>query len=607
MQLRLDPRRAVFRDLGRRVQYRGRGEPRVERMERLRFRPNRLRAFLRLLGWTFLVLRTVLLIAHDRVRGRRSEAHVGRRLREAFERAGGTFVKIGQQLGNRVDLLPYGVCQELARLYDRMQGIPIDEAVAAIEKASGRALHEVFAKFDPEPVGSASIACVYQAELRTGAKVAVKVRRPGIGERFAEDLLALDWLCLVAEALTLLRPGFTKMLRLDLREMLMEELDFVMEARYAELYRRQAKRDGIRFTTAPRVYPELSDNAVIVEEFVSGIFLSELLAAVEAGDEAELARLAAMGIRPKKVARRLLRANYWSGFEGLLFHADPHPANIVIRPNSELVFLDFGACGPPSERMRRINWEIMTRMGRNDVSGAARVAVSIFEPLPHVDVDYLLKRCERAWWRFIYSMRSKHSAWWERTTAGLWLTMLETTREMNLSANLDTLRAVRASLLYDTLAARLWPQMDDRPFHRYAKERYRREARRIAARWRAESPDQRAARVITRLDELGRTGADLVNQVRAFAESAPSQFMQAASKASYALFSLLALGGRLVLPVLVIAVVIAVGQLARGEAPTVLGSAAAIATHPLYIGYALLMATFTARRLQFRFSDTEPR
>src|SRR5208282_3143758 len=125
----------------------------------------------------------------------------------------------------RADLLPYAYCAELSKMLDRAQAFSTAEAMAIIERSLGRPLDEMFSAVDPDPIGSASLACVYQASLKSGELVAVKVRRPGIGTLLAADLRAFDWLLIVAEALTLIRPGLTKQFRHDLRIILMGELN----------------------------------------------------------------------------------------------------------------------------------------------------------------------------------------------------------------------------------------------------------------------------------------------------------------------------------------------------------------------------------------------
>src|SRR5687767_3514782 len=163
------------------------------------------------------------------------------RLRLLLQKAGGTFVKIGQQLAMRLDLLPPEYCNELSKMLDRMPAFPLEEALATIARTTGKPWHDVFAVFDPEPVGSASIACVYQATLKDGTKVAVKIRRPGIAQVFMADLRVLDWLLGLAEFLSIVRPGFTAGLRHALRETLLQELDFRKEAHFQDIFRRNAR------------------------------------------------------------------------------------------------------------------------------------------------------------------------------------------------------------------------------------------------------------------------------------------------------------------------------------------------------------------------------
>jgi ubiquinone biosynthesis protein len=108
-------------------------------------------------------------------------------LRQTFANIGGTFIKFGQQMAIRVDLLPYAYCEELTKLLDRVEPFPSAQAITAVERVTGKPLAETFRTFDPAPIGSASVACVYQAILLNGDKVAVKVRRPHIGELFEAD------------------------------------------------------------------------------------------------------------------------------------------------------------------------------------------------------------------------------------------------------------------------------------------------------------------------------------------------------------------------------------------------------------------------------------
>jgi ubiquinone biosynthesis protein len=448
----------------------------------------------------------------DLVRRLDSQERRAVRLREVIERAGGTFVKIGQQMSIRLDLLPVRYCQELALMLDSVPPFPVEEAIAVIERTTGKKLEEIFSAFDPEPIGSASIACVYQAVLRdTGGKVAVKVRRPGIRELFGADFRVLDVLTNLAELLTVVRPGFAANFRTEFRNTLSSELDFRREARVQELFARRARKAARNFFTAPKVYTEWSNDEVIVMEFVSGMWLSELLVGVEQGDAAALARMRELNINPKTVARRLLYTNSWGLFDNLAFHADPHPANIVVRANNELVFVDFGACGYLN-RTRRLMYErIYDAYMREDTWTMAQLTLISVEPLPPMDVNAVIKEMEAAYQDFILMIKSKHTHWYERTSANMWLASLAIVHRHKMPAPVDILMYARATLLYDTLAARLWPQVD---FY----QEYQTFARDVQARARKRGLKAMGARLrgglsgadFATLDTLASTGSSLL-------------------------------------------------------------------------------------------------
>ena len=180
--------------------------PRRQRQSEV-FRASRWRIAWRLACWAYAAAHYVSHRAWDRLRGRAGSAARGARLRQTVEHMGGTFLKLGEQLATRVDLLPFETCRELSKILDDMPPFPWPEAVATIERTTGRPLADTFARLDPQPLGSMAVACFYHGQLVSGEEVAVKVRRPGIGERFAADLAALDLLCGAAEWVTALRTG----------------------------------------------------------------------------------------------------------------------------------------------------------------------------------------------------------------------------------------------------------------------------------------------------------------------------------------------------------------------------------------------------------------
>jgi predicted unusual protein kinase regulating ubiquinone biosynthesis (AarF/ABC1/UbiB family) len=435
----------------------------------------------RLLVWVRALASFALGTLWDSIRRRDSEERRAVRLRQMFEKAGGTFVKIGQQMSIRLDLLPARYCHELARMLDHVPAFPVEQAIQAVERSTGQPLSATFSQFDPQPIGSASVACVYQAVLRNGGqRVAVKVRRPHIERVFAADFRVIDWLLGAAEWLTIVRPGFTANFRRDLRSILTGELDFRREARLQEIFGRRALNVPGQFFTAPRVFFEWSGEDVIVQQFSAGMWLFELLSAVEQEDPAAIARMRELNIDPKLVARRLMYAGFWGLYDNVAFHADPHPANVVVQANSKLVFIDFGACGYLDQARKLSFQRTYAAMARGDLLAMTQLSLAVTEPLPPVDVNLVAHEMEAAYHQFQLALKSKHAAWYERTSAALWMATIGVIQKYGIPAPVDLLIYARATLLYDTICARLDPSFNyPREYRRYAADATRKASRRV--------------------------------------------------------------------------------------------------------------------------------
>lgn len=420
----------------------------------------------------------------DRLRGGDREGRKVRlvyrraaRLRQALLWLGGTYIKIGQQLAIRSDILPPAYCDALNELLDKVPPVSADYVRKVIREELGGSIEEVFASFDLTPVGSASVACVYKARLWDGDVVAVKVRRPRIVRRFKTDLAALDLVLGGMERLTLLRPHVSGTFRSELRQMLLEELDFTVEARYQELFRTYFKRRKKLRTTAPRIYPDLCTRQLLVSEFVDGIWLKDMLVALDNGDHGYRERLREQGISPKKVAKQLIRGSHYAFFECPFFHGDPHPGNIVVQPGNRLVMVDFGACGVFAHRERYQLAQMHEFHAKEDVGGMVQCVIGLMEPLPPIDVDCFRRRLEEAWWKGFYGIKSKHAKWWERTSFRLWSALFREVRVARIPLPLNVLRMIRATLLYDSVAARLYRKIDVFEEYRWYRHRYARRVR----------------------------------------------------------------------------------------------------------------------------------
>jgi ubiquinone biosynthesis protein len=562
------------------------------------------KVFLRLLVWLSTALRFLLGIPWDWLLQRDSEARRAQRLRRLLERAGATFVKLGQQLSLRIDLVPYVYAQELEKMLDSCPPFPTPVAIKAIEEATGKPMSEVFAVFDPEPIASASVACVFQAILKNGDKVAVKVRRPHIGEMFEADIRGLGWLLRVLET-SILPPTFSHHLLYELRTMLLEELDFVREARYTELFRRYARNQGMGFASSPRVYVELSNRTVLVTEFVTGIFLTELLAVVEARDDETLATLRRQNIDPKVVARQIITINRYGGMESILFHADLHPGNVLVRPNNHLVLIDFGASGAFTSQERVIWRRVLYAQSQEDVGMMVQAALALMEPLPPIDVDVFAKKLEAVFWQDLYAIKSRHSPWYERTTANLWVGFLKLAREYNVPMNINTLRMIRVSMLADTIALRLDPTIDHyREYRKYLKGAGKRARKRLRKRLRDTFSDTE----MISWEQALQTFSGLMYRLQ---RNVDSTFVQYAKLQGKAAFGLTTVSGAILFVVVATGVILigvgtythlAPGAVARGPWEALIRY---VLPSGVYQAFLALVFLTTVRRLLFRLGDKD--
>jgi predicted unusual protein kinase regulating ubiquinone biosynthesis (AarF/ABC1/UbiB family) len=250
---------------------------------------------------------------------------------------------------------------------------------------------------------------------------------------------------------------------------LTEELDFRAEARYQELFRRYLRRRKKFNMTAPKVYHELSGRDVIVSEFVEGLSVRSMLARMNAEGEEYLAQLRSQDIVPRRIAKRLVRASYYQFHECPFFHGDPHPGNILVQPGNRIVMVDFGACGVFGAKDRNLMLQLNAYQARGDVAGMVECVIGLMEPLPRIDVDAFRKYVQDEWWKGYYGIKSKHADWSERTSFRLWVALLRAFRKFAIPLPLHMLRMIRATLLYDTVAAQLYGRID--VFKEFAKYR----------------------------------------------------------------------------------------------------------------------------------------
>jgi ubiquinone biosynthesis protein len=259
------------------------------------------------------------------------------RLREALEELGPVFVKFGQMLSTRPDLLPDDIATELARLQDQVPPFPGEDAEKIVAGALGLPLAQLFRQFDTQPVASASVAQVHYAVLHDGTEVAVKVLRPGIEHTIERDLALLDTLARLAERYA------PETRRLHPCEVVNEyhktihgELDLMREAANASRLRANFENSALLYV--PKIYWDYTRPNVMVMERVAGIPIGNVAA------------LKSAGVDMRKLAHNGVEIFFTQAFRDGFFHADMHPGNIFVSPEGQYRAVDFGIMGTLSER-----------------------------------------------------------------------------------------------------------------------------------------------------------------------------------------------------------------------------------------------------------------
>ncbi len=277
------------------------------------------------------------------LRGRKVEEAAPRmaeaRLRMALTELGPAFVKLGQLLSTRSDLLPPSYIEELSRLQDRVPAFPSEQVQEILAAELKSELESRFARFNSEPLAAASIGQVHRALLHSGEEVVVKVKRPGVDDAIKRDLDILTDLARFIDGNTSLGPlyQFTRIAE-ELKQILLRELDYTSEARHAERFRHNfAGEPRIRM---PRVFWESTTRNVLTLEYCEGINLNRYLK--DPSPEPP----------PHEVAGLLADAFFKQVFVDGFFHGDPHPGNIAVLPDGSLFFMDFGSAGYVSEAVR---------------------------------------------------------------------------------------------------------------------------------------------------------------------------------------------------------------------------------------------------------------
>ncbi|MEC0264736.1 AarF/ABC1/UbiB kinase family protein [Paenibacillus anseongense] len=289
-------------------------------------------------GFGFLVEESDLLqrlripIRRFRVDDDADRKSLGLRIRDVVEELGPTFIKLGQIASTRSDLLPEDIVKELEKLQDDVKPIPYKQVQDIIEAELGQSIETVYERFEEQSLAAASIGQVHHGVLHTGERVAIKIQRPQAAEAIRIDLEILADLAAIAER----RFAWARRIQMEVLieefgRSLLNELDYTKEARNAEKIAEQFKY--VAHIYVPPIYSDYSSKKVMTMQYIEGIRLYQ-------EDQ-----LIAHGYDRARIANRLIQALFHQIFVEGLFHADPHPGNIVILPGEVIALLDFGMVG----------------------------------------------------------------------------------------------------------------------------------------------------------------------------------------------------------------------------------------------------------------------
>jgi predicted unusual protein kinase regulating ubiquinone biosynthesis (AarF/ABC1/UbiB family) len=306
-------------------------------------------------------------------KGRQLERQ-GAWLKENLIGLGPTFIKIGQALGTRADLLPLAYIKELALLQDQVPPFPTAEAFARIESELGRTIAEAYAEIDAEPVASASLGQVYRARLHTGEEVAVKVQRPHLRESVGFDIAVLARITrrLSRYPSVSENADWEGMLR-EFRETISEEMDYEREGHNADRFRHNFR--GWKPIRVPRIHWTHTTPRVITMEFIRGTKVTDIEG------------LKARRISPVKVNRLLVRAYLKQLLEDGFFHADPHPGNLLVMETGHVAFFDFGMVGRITPWLQSRMIDSFFHVVGRDIEGLAQDLINLNFLKPGVSPD----------------------------------------------------------------------------------------------------------------------------------------------------------------------------------------------------------------------------
>jgi len=397
------------------------------------------------------------------------------RLRLLLEELGGSFLKFGQILSLQIDTLPREYCDALLNLLDRVPPFRRDEVKRIFYEEMGTSPEELFQEFHYEPLASASIGQVHRATLRDSTQAAVKVQRPGVRDVFRRDAVLLS---LMVRFIFFFKIRTLYFMRDPVREFndwIQDELDYRREAAYGEVLGRNAQETPTE--TVPRIHWNLTTSRILTMDFLKGYSVLDYLRMLEERDEPRMAELERLGFDPPKFISNVINNFLSDAFRFGIFHADLHPANLLILKDNVVGYVDFGIVGhlTPEARRKQIQLSMAYARGRTDEIYSAFLGVSTFtKEVDLVGFRKELERRSRQWYREPAIGGVPHLS---RSLTTAMFDLLALCRSYGLLVDREMIKYIRSLILADGLVSRLAPRLDLAPqIRRVCEDFYAQEA-----------------------------------------------------------------------------------------------------------------------------------